>query len=128
MLTGGVWGLSLQIFNEDIVEELVTGFTYSTSLVKGKVLQSADTSTFCSKVRASPGGSKIRMTPRLHSGAQEKTQFVDSSRDPNGIPYTDPQCHLHRNLDLIFSLQLQKQKENTCCNSCLLYTSPSPRD
>nr|XP_045042046.2 uncharacterized protein LOC123478461 [Desmodus rotundus] len=38
-----------QIFNEDIVEELVTGFTYSTSLVKGKVLQSADTSTFCSK-------------------------------------------------------------------------------
>ena len=81
MLTGGVWGLSLQIFNEDIVEELVTGFTYSTSLVKGKVLQSADTSMFCSKVRASPGGSKIRMTPRLHSGAQEQTPFGDPPRD-----------------------------------------------
>lgn len=43
--------------NKDILEELVNGFTYSTALGKGKVLQSAESSTSCTEVRASSGGS-----------------------------------------------------------------------
>ena len=57
MLAGWVPGLSLQIFNEDIVQVLVNGFNYSAALDKRKVLQSTDISTCTTEVRASSGGS-----------------------------------------------------------------------